>query len=132
MNENLEASLEEAAKEALEELHYEKSSDDRAARLKEIESLIKTRNELVRTEAEVGFKEDELEAEKAKRKNDEERLKADKWNMWLRIGLGVLELGVPLVYYGHRMHELMRFEATGHAPSSPAFRMFLKEIRPKK
>lgn len=133
MNNNLEAGLEEAIVDSLEKAEDNLDNPDaRKAAIQEIEILVKARNEIVRTESEVAAKEVELEAEEAKEKLEEKRQKTEKIFRLLQIGLGILEIGVPLVCYGCWLGGLMRFEESGHAPSSPVFRMFTRELRPKK
>lgn len=125
MNENLEGSLEEAIAQSLELAENAPDSKERTEAINQVKILTEARNAVVKTEVEVGFKESEIGLE-------EDKLKAERLNYWLRIGLGVLELAVPVVFYGMSMTRLMRFEESGHVPSSPVFRNFLREIRPKK
>lgn len=133
MNNNLEASLEEAIVDSLEKAEDNLDNPDaRKAAIQELEILVKARNEVVKTEAEVAAKEAELEAKEAEKELEEKRQKTEKIFRILQIGLGVLEIGVPLACYGCWLGGLMRFEESGHAPGSPVFRMFLKELRPKK
>lgn len=125
MNENLEARLEEAIQDSLDEFVDTSNPEAREREAKNIKTLMEARNAIVHTEAELGFKESEQELEEA-------RLKAEKWDKWIKVGITVIEVGAPILSYLFLTHKLMRFEESGHIPSSPVFRMFTREIHPKK
>ena len=74
-----------------------------------------------------------LEEEKNDRelKIKEEQLAVDKRNSWIKLGLGIFEVGVPLTVYAHFVKRGFKFEETGTFCSKTFMDLF-KKISPKK
>lgn len=109
----------------------EQGSDKQTAAVKNLTALYEARSndDKIRLDAEDkrearAFTRDELLLKQA----EQEDRKIDRW---LHAGIALVEIGLPLVCYGHWFRDGLKFEETGSITSS-MMRNLINKFRPKK
>lgn len=92
-------------------------SDEQTAAVKNLTALYEVRSN-----------DDKIRLEAADKKAELEEKKIDRW---LRTGIALVEIGLPLVCYGHWFRDGLKFEETGSITSS-MMRNLINKFRPKK
>lgn len=117
-------------------------SADQTAAVKNLTALYESRinEEKVRTDAE--DKRERREMERAQQKADadskaidfqlrEDQVKDQKTDRLVRVGITLVEIGLPLVCYGHWFKKGLKFEETGSITSS-MMRNLINKFKPKR
>lgn len=109
----------------------EQGSDKQTAAVRNLTALYEARSndDKIRLDAEDkrearAFTRDELLLKQA----EQEDRKIDRW---LHAGIALVEIGLPLVCYGHWFRDGLKFEETGSITSS-MMRNLINKFRPKK
>ena len=111
MNEkNMISQLDEESAHLIEKLSSSETKEERATILDEIEQLSKIRNERLKIENEAIQGEKTLKEEIRK---NEQKIKDDKRDMWIKVATTILEIGVPALTYGLWAYASFKFEETG-------------------
>lgn len=126
--------LDEVIEDELENLmDLERGSDEEAKAIKNLTDLHKLRIEEIRTDSDTEDRNQRRYMD-AEAHDDDERyrknqLKADSIDRYLKFGLGILELALPLAFYGVWMRMGFEFEKEGTFTST-TFRNLFNRFKP--
>ena len=136
MNEEIKDLLGEEIKSQIKDLsNLETGSEKKSSAIKDLAQLYKLRIEQEKNEMELEERRIKREDENICHTQDEDfrksQLKEQNIDRYLKLGVAILDIGLPLLFYGAWMKKGFKFEETGTFTSS-TFRNLFSRFRPTK